>query len=99
MGFFTRKYRAADEFTSTEVTFLINLANGGGGAISILAATGTIDDSNKAFTFTAEPVTLVINGAEYQQTGGAITWTWTSGTKTATLSAPCGVGGSIFGLI
>ena len=73
---------------------LVNLSGG----ISILAATGTIDDSNTAFTFPSLPTVLVINGALYQQTGGAITWTWNAGTLTATLSAPVGTGGSIFGI-
>lgn len=68
------------------------------GALSPLTATGTIDDSNKAFTFASKPTVLVINGALYQQTGGAITWTWNSGTLTATLSIAVGTGGSIFGL-
>ena len=65
---------------------------------SVLTATGTINDSNLDFTFTSEPAILVINGASYRQTGGAITWTWTAGTLTATLSSAVGSGGSIFGL-
>ena len=67
------------------------------GTSAILTATGTIDDSNKDFTFTEKPTLIVVNGALYQETGGAITWTW-SGT-TATLSSPVGTGGSIFGRI
>lgn len=63
---------------------------------SILAATGTIDDSNATFTFTSEPSLLVINGGIYQQTGGAITWSYSAGT--ATLSVAVGTGGSIFGI-
>lgn len=66
---------------------------------SVLSATGTIDDSNTSFTFTQQPSVLVINGGVYQQTGGAITWTWTSATLTATLSSAVGQGGSIFGLL
>ena len=65
---------------------------------SVLTATGTIDDSNVAFTFISEPAILIINGASYRQTGGAITWTWDSGTLTATLSSPIGSSGSLFGL-
>lgn len=68
-----------------------------GESTTILNATGTIDDSNTAFTFTRQPSELVINGASYQQTGGAITWTWAAGTFTATLSSPVGIGGSIYG--
>ncbi len=63
---------------------------------SILDATGTIDDTNTAFTFLSEPSYLVINGASYRKTGGAITWTFLA--LTATLSAPVGVGGSIYGV-
>lgn len=98
MSFFTRKFRAADLFTSAEVTFLINLANGGGGTLAILAATGTINDSNAAFVFPSLPKLVVVNGTAYEQTGGAITWTWNAGTLTATLSSPVGVNGSIFGM-
>ena len=65
---------------------------------AVLTATGTIDDSNKDFTFTQKPSVIVMNGATYQQTGGAITWTWTAGTLTATLSSPVGSGGSLFGI-
>lgn len=73
-----------------------NTTSGGIGAI--LTATGTIDDSNTSFTFIRQPTLLVINGGVYQQTGGAITWTWTQGTLTATISSAVGTGGSIFGL-
>ena len=66
-------------------------------ALSILTATGTINDTNLAFTFTSQPTVLIINGAVYQQTGGAITWTWSD--PTATLSVAVGTGGSIFGII
>lgn len=66
---------------------------------SILAATGTIDDSNMDFTFTQLPSVLIINGGTYKQTDGSITWTWDAGTLTATLSTPVGSNGSIFGLI
>lgn len=72
--------------------------NASSSAISVLTATGTIDESNTTFTFASQPTLLVINGASYGQTGGAITWTWNSGTLTATLSSPVGTGGSIFGL-
>lgn len=61
-----------------------------------ITITGTIDDSNTDFTAASEPTLLCINGAFYQQTGGAITWTYTSGAIST--SAPVGDGGSIFGL-
>lgn len=66
---------------------------------SILTATGAINDSNLSFTFTQQPSVLIVNGSTYQQTGGSITWTWTSATLTATLSAAVGTNGSIFGMI
>ncbi len=69
------------------------------GALTLLDATGTINDSNLDFTFTMEPTVLVINGLTYKKTGGSITWTWTGGTLTASLSVPIGTGGSIFGMI
>lgn len=67
------------------------------GGVTILPATGAINDSNLAFTFTKLPTLLCINGGFYQQTGGSITWTWNAGSLTATLSSVVGTGGSIFG--
>lgn len=66
------------------------------GLYVILPATGLVDDSNTAFSFTEEPLEIVINGASYASTGGAYTWTW-NGVSTATLSNPVGTGGSIYG--
>jgi len=65
---------------------------------AILTATGTINDSNTDFTFVSLPSVIIMNGATYQQTGGAITWTWNAGTLTASLSSPVGTGGSLFGI-
>lgn len=65
-------------------------------ALTIIAVTGTVNDSNVTFTSTSLPTLLNINGAFYQQTGGIITWS-RSGT-TITLSSPVGTGGSIFGI-
>lgn len=83
---------ASDDDTNkrTDITFVS--ASG----LSILAATGTINDSNKDFTFTSEPTLISINGVMYQKTGGAITWSFAG--STATLSSAVGTGGSIFGL-
>lgn len=64
--------------------------------ISIVAVSGTIDDSNVTFTAVSEPTLLNINGAFYQKTGGVITWSFLSGT--ITLSSAIGTGGSIFGI-
>lgn len=66
------------------------------GAMSILTATGTVDDSNVTFVFTSEPKVIVVNGATYRKNHG---WTYNSGTNTATMSNAVGTGGDIFGLI
>jgi len=71
-------------------------SSGASSGLTILVATGTIDDSNVVFTFTQEPTLININGAFYQKTGGAITWTYLAGT--VTLSVPVGTGGSIYGI-
>lgn len=64
--------------------------------LTIITITGTVDDSNVTFTATTQPTLLNINGAFYQNTGGAITWTYVAGT--ITLSIPVGTGGQIYGL-
>lgn len=86
----------------TNVTFgkdsngnkIIN-ANPSGG-FSIITVTGIVDDSNVTFGAATQPTLLNINGAFYQKTGGAYTWSY-SGT-TITLNQPVGTGGSIFGI-
>ncbi len=65
---------------------------------SVLEATGARDDSNTEFTFVSEPAIIVVNGASYRSTGGAITWSWDSGTLTATLSSAPGTGGDVYGV-
>lgn len=62
----------------------------------IIPVSGTINDSNVTFTSYKEPNYLIINGAAYQKTGGAITWSWVSGT--ITLSNAVGTNGSIWGI-
>lgn len=64
--------------------------------LTIITISGTINDANVTFTAGSQPTLLFINGAAYQQTGGAITWTYVTGT--ITLSSPVGTGGSIFGI-
>lgn len=89
--------------TDSTVTlpFLIDSTTGrlltsGAVSLTILAVTGTRDDTNLTFTIASQPTVLVINGATYQTTSGAITWTYLAGTLT--LSSPVGTGGSIFGI-
>lgn len=74
----------------------ITIASSGGGAFTEIAISGTINDSNTAFTAASEPTYLVINGVWYKGTGGAITWTYVAGD--ITLSTPVGTGGQIFGI-
>lgn len=78
----------------TDIT--INASSTGGS--TILTATGTVNDVNVDFTFTEEPTLVVVNGGAYRQSGGSITWTWSAGTLTATLSLPVGTGGDIYGI-
>lgn len=66
------------------------------GGFSVIAVTGTINDSNVTFTATSQPTLLNINGAFYQKTGGAITWTYSGGA--ITLSSAVGTGGNIYGI-
>ncbi len=64
-----------------------------GGGLSVLTATGAVDNSNKVFTFVSAPTIVVVNGASYI-TGGGVTIVGT----TATLDSAVGTGGSIYGL-
>lgn len=82
-----------DEITGR---ILVDSTGGGGGGVGIITVTGTINDSNVSFTAGSQPTVLDINGAVYSPTGGAITWTYSSGS--ITLSSPVGTGGSIFGI-
>lgn len=65
------------------------------GSLTVLSATGTINDTNLLFDFASEPKLIFINGIAYRSTGGAITWSYAA--PTATLSQPVGTGGDIFG--
>lgn len=66
---------------------------GGTGSLSVLTATGTINDSNKTFTFASAPTIIVVNGAVYRDGHGCTI----SGT-TVTLDNPVGTGGDIYAL-
>ncbi len=81
---------------TTSATTGITTVTAASGSLSFLSATGTINDANVTFTFASLPIALIINGAVYQQSGGAITWSYLAGT--VTLSSPVGTGGSIVGL-
>lgn len=63
-------------------------------ALTIEAPTGNVDDNNTAFTFTAKPTLVIVNGAIYRENKG---WTWSS--PIATISAPVGTGGDIYGIL
>ncbi len=76
---------------------IISATGSSGGSFTVLPKlSGTVDDTNLAFTFSDEPQLVVINGASYAKTGGAITWTYLTGT--VTLSSPVGSGGNIYGI-
>lgn len=63
-------------------------------SFTILAPTsGAVDDSNTAFVYASKPKEIVVNGLSYRENNG---WTWNSGTSTATLASPVGVGGDTY---
>lgn len=73
----------------------------GSASLSILAATGDKDDSNKDFVFASKPSIIFMNGTAYRDgstVGGVTAWTWNAGTLTATMFAPVGTGGDIYGI-
>lgn len=68
---------------------------GNGGGVTILTATGTIDDSNLLFSFSEKPTEIVVNGASYTENNG---WTWSAPNATLeTNPGPVGTGGRIYG--
>ena len=87
------KFTGATVSQSADGTTTVAISSSG---LSPIAVTGTINDSNVTFTAASTPTLLIINGAMYTQTGGAITWS-IAGT-TITLSSPVGSGGSILGI-
>lgn len=64
-----------------------------GSGLSVLAATGTIDDSNTVFTFASAPTLVVVNGAMYRHGSGV-----SIVATTATLDNPVGTGGDVYAL-
>lgn len=71
----------------------VKTINAAGTGYSILTATGTINDSNKVFTFVSTPILVVVNNNIYKN-GNGVTIVGT----TATLDSVVGTGGSIFAL-
>lgn len=77
----------------------VTISSSGGGG-TVLDATGTVDDTNKDFTFVQKPVIIYVNGLGYRDgstVGGTVAWTWNGATLTATLASPVGTGGDIYG--
>lgn len=68
-------------------------ATGGTGGLNYLAATGTVNDSNKVFTFASAPTLVAVNGFTYRNGFGV-----TISGATATLDNAPGVGGDVYGL-
>ena len=68
-------------------------ATGGSGSFSVLAVTGTVDDSNVNFTTATAAVIVVVNGASYRDGHGCTI----SGTN-ITLDNPVGTGGDIYAI-
>lgn len=66
---------------------------GGGGSLSVLAATGTVNDNNKTFTFVSTPTLVNVNGATYTNGHGC-----TIVTTTVTLDNAPGTNGFVYGL-
>jgi hypothetical protein len=64
-----------------------------GGSMSILTATGAVDDSNVTFTFVSEPTLVVVNGVTYRHGHGC-----SIATTTVTLDNAVGINGDIYGL-
>jgi hypothetical protein len=62
-----------------------------GASLSILSATGTVDDSNTTFTFISTPVLVVVNGATYRHGHGC-----SINETTVTLDNPVGTSGDIY---
>lgn len=66
---------------------------GGSGLVYLPLISGTIDNTNKVFTFASTPTIVVANGASYINGFGVTI----SGT-TATMDNPVGTGGSLYAL-
>ena len=62
----------------------------GGTGFTELAATGTVDGTNLAFTFTQQPSYIVVDGywMKALDNNGGTQWSWNAGTSTVTLIIP-----------
>lgn len=89
-------WTTSNDDTNRRVNISASVLTNGGGGFTEIAISGTINDTNVTFTSGSEPSYLIINGAWYKPTGGAITWTYVGGT--ITLSVAIGSGSSIFGI-
>lgn len=74
---------------------IVGIAVSGGG-FTELPATGTVDGTNAAFTFTQQPSYIVSDGAWYKKldNNGNTQWSWSAGTATMTIPP----NSSIFGI-
>jgi hypothetical protein len=68
---------------------LVSDTGGSGGNITLLPATGTVDGTNLSFTFTAEPIFIISDGAWYAKldNNGNTQWSW-NGVDTVTMIIP-----------
>ncbi len=87
---------AGTNITITTVNGKKVISSTGGASLSVLAVTGTVNDSNVSFTVASQPTLVAINGVLYRTTGDIITWTYLAGTLT--LSQAVGTGGSVYAL-
>lgn len=72
-------------------THRVLVDNGGGSSgITVLVATGAVNGTNAAFTFTKEPSYIVSDHGWYApiNSNGTTNWTWNAGTLTATMTIP-----------
>ncbi len=67
---------------------LVDGTGGGGGGVSLLPATGTVNGSNKLFTFTATPIVIVVDGIALEQVASDGTVNWTGTTSVTLTNAP-----------
>jgi hypothetical protein len=78
---------------NAEGVVVVTISGGASSSLTVIDATGTIDDSNTSFTFDSEPTLVNVNGAFYKH-GGGVTISGTS----VTTDFPVGTGGAIYGI-